>query len=62
MHLDLSNNEIEYIDELPDLTDLVFVNFTANAIRDIHYDAFDRKSSRHFPYIKLSMKLDKINY
>ena len=45
MHLDLSNNEIEYIDELPDLTDLVFVNFTANAIRDIHYDAFDRKSS-----------------
>lgn len=45
MHLDLSNNQIEFIDELPDLTDLVFVNFTNNKIRDIHYDAFDRKSS-----------------
>ena len=45
MHLDLSNNHIKYIDELPDLTDLVFVNFTENSIRDIHYDAFDRKSS-----------------
>ena len=48
MHLDLSHNEIEFIDELPDLTDLVFVNFTANKIRDIHYDAFDRKSSNFF--------------
>ena len=45
MHLDLSKNDIKYIDELPDLTDLVFVNFTENSIRDIHYDAFDRKSS-----------------
>ena len=45
MHLDLSLNKIEFIDELPDLTDLVFVNFTQNNIRDIHYDAFDRKSS-----------------
>ena len=48
MHLDLSKNDIEFIDELPDLTDLVFVNFTANRIRDIHYDAFDRKSSIFF--------------
>lgn len=45
MHLDLSQNEIEFIDELPDLTDLVFVNFTDNRIRDIHYDAFDSLDS-----------------
>lgn len=45
MHLDLSNNQIEFIDELPDLTDLVFVNFTSNKIRDIHYDAFDSLDS-----------------
>ena len=56
MHLDLSHNEIEFIDELPDLTDLVFVNFTQNSIRDIHYDAFDRESSIFKYTLKSSTK------
>ena len=38
-------NDIVYIDDFPGLPDLVFLNFTENNIRDIHYDAFDRESS-----------------
>lgn len=40
--LDLSNNQIPYINELPDsLDELVFLDLSHNVIRDIHYDAFD---------------------
>ena len=44
-YLDLSKNDIVFIDDLPGLPDLIFLNFTENNITDIHYDAFDRKSS-----------------
>ena len=44
-YLDLSKNEIVFIDDLPGLPDLIFLNFTEKNITDIHYDAFDRKSS-----------------
>lgn len=39
--LDLSNNQIDFINELPDMNELVLLNLTNNQIRSIHYDAFD---------------------
>lgn len=40
--LDLSNNHINYVNELPDeLEELIDLNLSRNQIREIHFDAFD---------------------
>jgi len=39
--IDLSQNSIKFINEMPDLSELTLLNLTSNDISDIHYDAFD---------------------